>query len=149
MAEKSNTKAAVAFRDGLVWKVVSGFEDHEAGSRWLSFAGVDNFHALVDQKSGRPAQLEVVSLAEINKRKGLTQTWRDAEEIRAAEIAEQERLARERAEQERLERERAERERQIQALMDEQLKRELEERKARWRAAAEAELEQREQGDAA
>jgi hypothetical protein len=32
---------------------------------------------------------------------------------------------------------------------DEQLKRELEERKARWRAAAEAELEQREQGDAA
>jgi hypothetical protein len=80
MAEKSNNKAAVAFRDGLVWRVVSGFEDHEAGQRWLAHAGIDNFHALVDQKSGRPAQLEVVSFTEINKRKGLTQTWRDAEE---------------------------------------------------------------------
>jgi hypothetical protein len=55
MAESKNNKAAVAFRDGLVWKVVHGFEDHAAGVRWLGFVGIDNFHALVDQKSGRPA----------------------------------------------------------------------------------------------
>jgi hypothetical protein len=71
-AEKQSTKAAVAFRDGLVWKVVSGFEDPDAGERWLRHAAIDGFHALRDQKTGRPAQLEVVTLAEINMRKGLT-----------------------------------------------------------------------------
>jgi hypothetical protein len=99
MAEKSNNKAAVAFRDGLVWNVVQGFEDNAAGERWLRFASIDGFHALRDHKTGRAAQLEVVSLGEINKRKGLTKTWRDAEATRAAEIsaaeAEAKRLARE------------------------------------------------------
>jgi hypothetical protein len=148
-AEKQSPKAAVAFRDGLVWKVVSGFEDPEAGQRWLRHASIDNFHALRDEKTGRAAQLEVVSLAEINKRKGLTLTWRDAEETRAAEIAAAEAEAKAKAEADAKAAAEAAREAEIQRLVDEQFKRELEERKARWRAAAEAELATREQGDAA
>jgi hypothetical protein len=99
MAEQN--KAAVAYRDGLIYKVITGFEDADAGERWFRHASIDGFHALRDEKTGRPAQLEVVSLAEINKRKGLTKTWREAEDTRAAEIAaaeaEAKRLAEEKA----------------------------------------------------
>jgi hypothetical protein len=124
MAAEKQNKAAVAFRDGLIWKVVTGFEDNEAGDRWLQFAGIDGFRALRDQKSGRPAQLEVVTLAEINKRKGLTQTWQDAEETRAAEIAAAEAEAKARAEAEAKAAAEAAREAVIQRLVNEQFKRE-------------------------
>jgi hypothetical protein len=143
MAEKSNNKAAVAFRDGLVWRVVSGFEDHEAGQRWLAHAGIDNFHALVDQKSGRPAQLEVVSFTEINKRKGLTQTWRDAEETRAREIAEAKAAAKKAAEEKAAAEAASAREAELERLVLEKAAADLAERKAKWRREAEEILAQR------
>jgi colicin import membrane protein len=91
----------------------------------------------------------VVSLTEINMRKGLTKTWCEAEETRAAEIAAAEAEARRLAEEKAAADAAAAREQEIKRLVLEKAAAEQQARFAELRKQVEAELEQRAQGDAA
>jgi hypothetical protein len=136
---------------GPQYRLIEGFKDPEEARRFTNWSG-RNSQALRSRVNGEQvAVVEVVDLATALAEgdKDRTAEWRAHDTAWREELRQQEEDARKAHEARLAAEEAARREAEIQRLIDLQLKRELEERKARWRAAAEAELEQRELGDAA
>ena len=136
---------------GPRFRLIEGFKGADEARRFTNWSG-RNSQALRSRLNGEQvAVVEVVSLAAVLAEgdEDRTAEWQAHDTAWREEKQQQEEDARKAHEARLAAEEAARREAEIQRLIDLQLKRELEERKARWRAAAEAELEQREQGDAA
>jgi hypothetical protein len=154
--QKSVTAPAIGVawsdtRDGRpLYRVAVGFADADEARRYAGWSG-RNATALRSRNSGEIAVIEVEDLAVVlsEGEEDRTAEWQAFDAKWRAEKRQEEEDARKAHEAKLAAEEAARREAEIQRLIDLQLKRELEERKARWRAAAEAELEHREQGDAA